>query len=66
MAPRRKEARPGLSSKQEEEEDEASTVKQELNKCYKRIADLETRIHDLTLQMSVVSVSYILHYKPVT
>ena len=35
--------------------DEASTVKQELEKCYKRIADLETRVHDLTLQTTVVS-----------
>ena len=35
--------------------DDTSTVKQELDKCYKRIADLETRIHDLTLQNSVVS-----------
>ena len=35
--------------------DEASTVKQELEKCYKRIADLETRIHDLTLQTTAVS-----------
>ena len=35
--------------------DDTSTAKQELEKCYKRIADLETRIHDLTLQNSVVS-----------
>ena len=35
--------------------DETSTAKLELEKCYKRIADLETRIHDLTLQMSIVS-----------
>ena len=35
--------------------DDTSTAKQELEKCYKRIADLETRIHDLTLQTSVVS-----------
>ena len=35
--------------------DEASTVKQELEKCYKRIADLETRVHDLTQQTPVVS-----------
>ena len=34
---------------------DTSTVKQELEKCYKRIADLETRIHDLTLQNSIVS-----------
>ena len=36
--------------------DETSTAKQEVEKCYKRIADLETRIHDLTLQISTVSV----------
>ena len=35
--------------------DDTSTAKQELEKCYKRIADLETRIHDLTLQNSIVS-----------
>lgn len=35
-----------------------STAKQELEKCYKRIADLETRIHDLTLQNSIVSWEY--------
>ena len=41
---------PGASAR-----DDTSTAKQELEKCYKRIADLETRIHDLTLQNSVVS-----------
>ena len=35
--------------------DDTSTVKQELENYYKRIADLETRIHDLALQNSVVS-----------
>lgn len=34
--------------------DQANTAKQELEKCYKRIADLETRIHDLTLRSSTV------------
>ena len=34
---------------------DTSTAKQELEKCYKRIADLEIRIHDLTLQNSIVS-----------
>ena len=38
--------------------DDTSTAKQELEKCYKRIADLETRIHDLTLQNSIVSCLY--------
>ena len=33
--------------------DEESTRKKELDRCYKRIADLETRIHDLTLQQNV-------------
>lgn len=48
-----------LPTAEVDEENEASTVKRELEKCYKRIADLETRIHDLTLQINVVS-SYIL------
>ena len=39
--------------------DDTSTVKQELEKCYKRIADLETRINDLTLQKDVVSYYFI-------
>ena len=50
-----------LPTAEVDEENEASTVKRELEKCYKRIADLETRIHDLTLQINVVS-SYILLY----
>ena len=36
--------------------DESSSMKDELKKSYKRIADLETRVHDLTLQSSLVSV----------
>ena len=36
--------------------DEASTDKRELEKCYNRIADLQTRIHDLTLQVTDVSL----------
>ncbi len=36
--------------------DETSEMKDELKKTYRRIADLETRIHDLTLQTSLVSV----------
>ena len=36
--------------------DEASTAKQELHLCYKKIADLETRIHGLTLMTSIVSM----------
>ena len=35
-------------------EDDTSTLKQELSKAWKRIADLETRIHDLTLQSTMV------------
>ena len=43
---------------------EASTVKQELEKCYKKIADLETRIHDLTLQTTAVSWHGNISYHP--
>ena len=35
--------------------DESSTAKQELHLCYKKIADLETKIHGLTLMTSIVS-----------
>ena len=35
--------------------DDTSTLKQELSRAWKRIADLETRIHDLTLQSTMVS-----------
>ena len=34
--------------------DEASSLRQELNTKYRRIAELETRIHDLTLQQHMV------------
>lgn len=37
-------------------EDKANTAKQELDNCYKKIAGLETRIHDLTLRTSIVSI----------
>ena len=43
-----------------------STAKQELEKCYKRIADLETRIHDLTLQNSIVSWECEVNYTSLT
>ena len=33
---------------------EDSTMKDQLSKAWKRIADLETRIHDLTLQATMV------------
>ena len=36
--------------------DEDSTMKDQLSKAWKRIADLETRIHDLTLQATMVSI----------
>ena len=36
--------------------DEDSTMRDQLSKAWKRIADLETRIHDLTLQATMVSV----------
>ena len=36
-------------------EDDTSTLKQELSKAWKRIADLETRIHDLMLRSTMVS-----------
>ena len=39
--------------------DETSTLKDQLSKAWKRIADLETRIHDLTLQLTMVSVGYV-------
>ncbi|XP_064390639.1 uncharacterized protein LOC135338431 isoform X3 [Halichondria panicea] len=35
------------------QKDETSEMKDELKKAYRRIADLETRIHDLTLQSSL-------------
>lgn len=34
--------------------DEYNTQKEQLEKAWKRIADLETRIHDLTLQATMV------------
>ena len=34
--------------------DDDSMLKEELSKAYKRIADLETRVHDLTLQSTMV------------
>ena len=37
---------------------EDSTLKDQLSKAWKRIADLETRVHDLTLQSTLVSVLY--------
>ena len=36
--------------------DEDTPVTEELNKYWKRIADLETRVHDLTLQSTMVSM----------
>ena len=35
--------------------DEDSTMRDQLSKAWNRIADLETRIHDLTLQATMVS-----------
>jgi len=37
--------------------DNSSELRDELKKNYKRIADLETRIHDLTLRSSLVSIN---------
>ena len=37
-------------------EDEESPLTDQLNKAWKRIADLETRVHDLTLQSTIVSL----------
>ncbi len=34
---------------------ESSSSKAELGKCYKRIADLEIRVHDLSIAASTVS-----------
>ena len=34
--------------------DDNNTLNDQLSKCWKRIADLETRIHDLTLQATMV------------
>ena len=39
-----------------QERDETSELRDELKKNYRRIADLETRVHDLTLQTSLVRV----------
>lgn len=36
-------------------DDDTSTLKQELSRAWKRIADLETRVHDLTMQSTMVS-----------
>ena len=35
--------------------DDSSTIKKELDRCYEKIASLETRIQDLTGQMYMVS-----------
>ena len=37
--------------------DEYNTQKEQLEKAWKRIADLETRIHDLTLQATMVKAA---------
>jgi ankyrin repeat protein len=37
----------------ERAEDEESPLRDQLNKAWKRIADLETRVHDLTLQSTI-------------
>ena len=34
--------------------EEESPLREQLNKAWKRIADLETRVHDLTLQSTIV------------
>ena len=34
--------------------EEESPLREQLNKAWKRIADLETRVHDLTLQTTMV------------
>ena len=39
----------------DKEKEDDSPLKEQLNKAWKRIADLETRVHDLTLQSTVVS-----------
>lgn len=36
-------------------DDDTSTLKQELSTARKHIADLETRVHDLTMQSTMVS-----------
>ena len=49
-----------------ETKDEDSPLRDQLSKAGKRIADLETRVHDLTLQTTMVSLSlesYIRMYK---
>ena len=45
-------------------DDHTTTAKQELERCYRRIADLETRIHDLTLQNNVVRLFIIMRRPP--
>ena len=42
---------------------EDSTMKDQLSKAWKRIADLETRIHDLTLQATMVRTMLFLYAK---
>ena len=42
---------------------EDSTMKDQLSKAWKRIADLETRIHDLTLQATMVRTLLFLYTK---
>ena len=46
----------GRKGTEEEEEEERSPLREQLSKAWKRIADLETRVHDLTLQTTLVSV----------
>ena len=46
----------------ERAEDEESPLRDQLNKAWKRIADLETRVHDLTLQSTIVSLHQCLTY----
>lgn len=40
--------------------DESGALKDQLSKAWKRIADLETRVHDLTLQSTIVMVRKIM------
>ena len=42
--------------------EEESPLREQLNKAWKRIADLETRVHDLTLQTTMVCCVFVKLY----
>ena len=52
---KKEELRKKLPKSSHAPQEEESTHKKELEKAYERIGVLETRVHDLTLQVSTVS-----------